>query len=61
MWSDKSFPYKALMFAKCSVSVRMLQLRNPDGLKIVPWGCLESCDAFSGAGEIQVKGGSYSH
>ncbi len=36
---DEPFPYKGLMFVKCCVSVRPVQLRSPDALKIVLLGC----------------------
>lgn len=57
MWPDKSFPYKALMFAKCCVSVQLVQLRSPGGLKIVLFRCCFCMVMLSdSAGEIQVKG-----
>lgn len=33
IWPDKSFPYKALMFAKCCVSVQLVRLRSPGWVK----------------------------
>lgn len=41
---DQPFPYKGLMFVKSCVSVQLVQLRSPDGLKIVLLGrCFSWC------------------